>query len=219
MRRVCKILAWGFLLAVAGVGLCQWAVVASAEGRLYADAKSVPADGRVALVLGCSKTVPGRGANRFFGKRMAAAAELYHAGKCPALIVSGDNSVKGYDEPGDMKAALMEAGVPESKIYCDYAGFRTLDSVVRARAIFGQSRVTIVSQRFHNQRAIFLARNLGLDAIGLNARDAVLSRPKQWSNSLRELLARVAAVLDAKVLHTQPKFLGPPVPVVLSARG
>ena len=214
MRRVVKILAWGFLLVITGSLACQWAVVASARGRLYADAKALPNDRRVGLVLGCSKMVPGRGPNRFFIKRIAAAAVLYHSGKCPALIVSGDNSVAGYDEPTDMKEALMAAGVPEAKIFCDYAGLRTLDSVVRAKAVFGQTKVVIVSQRSHNQRAIFLARSHGLDAIGLNAGEASLSRLLALKNQARELLARVAAVLDAKIFGTKPKFLGPPVRVV-----
>lgn len=214
MRRFVKILAWGFVLPVCGLLLCQWLVVSSASGRTYNDAASVPAgERRVALVLGCSKNLPDGRSNRFFGKRIQAAAELYQAGKCPALIVSGDNGVEGYDEPTDMKEALIAKGVPESKIYCDYAGFRTLDSVVRAKAIFGQTRLIIVSQRTHNQRAIYLARDQGMDAIGYNAQDAVLPWPKALKNWGREILARVAAVLDAKVLGTKPKFYGPPVKI------
>jgi len=114
-----------------------------------------------------------------------------------------------------MKAALIASGVPEGKIYCDYAGFRTLDSIVRAREVFGQSKIMVVSQRFHNERALYLAGSQNVDAIGFNAADAELSRPTAIKNEIREILARVKAVLDTNVLRTQPKFLGTPVQVVI----
>lgn len=211
MRRFFKFLAWGFVLSLALVVLCGVRVERSAAARTFSAASAVPAGIKVALVLGCSKTLPDGRSNRFFGKRIAAAAQLYHTGKCRALIVSGDNSVKGYDEPTDMRDALVAAGVPADSIHCDYAGFRTLDSVVRAQKIFGQSRLIIVSQRFHNERAIYLARSHGIDAYGFNAADAVLSAPLRLKNQAREALARVQAVLDIHLLRTQPKFLGPPV--------
>ncbi len=212
MRRIVKIIAWGFVLLSSGVALCQWLVLSAAQGRLFAEATNVP-DRRVALVLGCSKQLPDGRENRFFMKRINAAAQLYHAGKCPALIVSGDNSVKGYDEPTDMKEALVAAGVPAARIYCDYAGFRTLDSVVRAREVFGQTRVIIVSQRFHNERAVYLAGQRGVEAIGFNAADAQLPWLLRCKNQVRESLARVSAVLDAQVLGTKPRFLGPRVDI------
>ncbi len=211
MRRFFKFLAWGFVLSLALVLLCGVSVQRSAAERTFGEVAAVPSDIKVALVLGCSKKLPDGRSNRFFGKRIAAAAQLYHAGKCRALIVSGDNSVKGYDEPTDMRDALVAAGVPLDKIHCDYAGFRTLDSVVRAQKVFGQSQVIIVSQRFHNERAIYLARSLGMDAYGFNAADAVLSTPLRLKNQAREALARVQAVLDIHLFRTQPKFLGPPV--------
>jgi len=211
MRRFFKFLAWGFVLALGLVILCGVSVQRSAAERTVAEVVAVPADIKVALVLGCSKKLPDGRSNRFFCKRMDAAAKLYQAGKCRALIVSGDNSVKGYDEPTDMKEALVAAGVPADKIHCDYAGFRTLDSVVRAQKVFGQSRLIIISQRFHNERAIYLARSLGIDAYGFNAADAVLSTSLRLKNQAREALARVQAVLDIHVFGTQPKFLGQPV--------
>lgn len=213
MRRFFKFLAWGFVLAIGLVILCGSRIESIAAARTFAEVATVPSGIKVALVLGCSKTLPDGRSNRFFGKRIAAAAELYHAGKCRAIIVSGDNSVKGYDEPTDMKDALVAAGVPVDQIHCDYAGFRTLDSVVRAQKIFGQSRLIIVSQRFHNERAIYLARSLGMDAYGFNAADAVLSTPLRLKNQAREALARVQAVLDVQVFCTQPKFLGPRVEI------
>lgn len=128
-----------------------------------------------------------------------------------ALLVSGDNGSRQYDEPTAMKAALVAAGVPAERIVCDYAGFRTLDSVVRAREVFGQSRFLVVSQRFHNERAIFLARRLGIEAVGLNAQD--VPRSRALTTWLREYLARVQAVLDVTLLGTRPRFAGPPEPI------
>lgn len=162
----------------------------------------------VALVLGCSPFI-GSLKNLFFEYRMDAAAQLYRSGKVKALIVSGDNSTKEYDEPTAMKEALMKRGVPEQSIYSDYAGFRTLDSVVRADSIFGQKRFIIVSQRFHNERAVFLARQRGLEAEAFNAKDVPAGTGVK--THLREYLARVQAALDVTVLQTQPKFDGPPV--------
>jgi SanA protein len=128
-----------------------------------------------------------------------------------AIIVSGDNQRAGYDEPTDMKTALIALGVPERSITCDYAGFSTLDSILRAKEIFGQNSVLIVSQRFHVERAIYLARSHGIDATGYAARD--VSTRNSPRTHLREwLLSRPAAVLDA-LLGTKPKFGGPKVPI------
>ncbi len=168
----------------------------------------------VALVLGCSPKIGGR-PNLFFKFRIDAAVALHRAGRVKAFIVSGDNGTKDYDEPTVMKEALVARGVPESAIYCDYAGFRTLDSVVRAQSIFGQSRFIIVSQHFHNERAIFLARRRGLDAVGFDAAD--VSRSMAPMTYLREYLARVQAVLDVTLLQTRPKFDGPPVMITQTA--
>ncbi|MCY3002817.1 MAG: YdcF family protein, partial [Planctomycetota bacterium] len=137
---------------------------------------------------------------------MDAASELFHSGKVERLIVSGDNHTVEYDEPTAMKAALVERGVPEERIHCDYAGFRTLDSVVRAELVFGQRSFVIVSQRFHAERAVFLARSRGLEAWGFCA--VAVGGGAGLRMRARETVARTAAVLDAHVLGTQPKFLG-----------
>ena len=164
----------------------------------------------VALVLGCSPKVAGS-PNMFYTHRMEAAATLYKAGKVKAFIVSGDNATHQYDEPTAMKADLVTRGVPGDIIYCDYAGFRTLDSVLRADTIFGQKRFLIVSQHFHNERAIFLARQHGLEPEGFDAKE--VSRRFAPTTYCREFLARVQAVIDVTILHTQPKFAGPKVSI------
>lgn len=126
---------------------------------------------------------------------MDAAAELYLAGKVERILVSGDHRTPSYNEPRAMREALIERGVAEADIIDDSAGLRTLDSVVRARAVFGAVEVTIVSQEFHNRRAIYLADRFGVDAVGFNAAD-VERRP--WSQlSLREAAARIRAFVDA----------------------
>ena len=194
----------GILLVSMVVGSAV-VVKRSARGRMYDSVETVPKR-RVGLVLGCSEFLRGRRRSAFFATRMKAAAALFHGDKVDYLLVSGDNHRVGYDEPSDMKRALQRLGVPEANIYCDYAGFRTFDSVVRARKVFGQQQVTIVSQAFHNERAIFIARDQGLDAIGFNA-SAVRGR-KSARTHVRELFARVKTVLDIYALRTRPRFLG-----------
>ena len=203
-RLVLAVLTFGLLAVLALVG-CHLLVLSAARGKLYDKASAVP-EARTALLLGTAKTLGTGRANGFFWRRITAAADLYKAGKATAIIVSGDNHVQGYDEPTDMKAALVAKGVPASKIYCDYAGFRTLDSIVRAKEVFGQERIIIVSQRFHNERSLYLASCYGLDAIAFNATDVKL----EWAlkTYVREAFARVLAVLDTHLLATNPKYLG-----------
>jgi SanA protein len=182
----------------------------AAKGRTYSTVEEIP-HRRVGLVLGCSRTLPDGRRNLYFITRMNAAAGLFKARKVDYLIVSGDNHVKGYDEPTDMKQALADAGVPTNRVYCDYAGFRTLDSVVRANEVFGQTHVTVISQQFHNERAIYIAGRRGVDAIGYNAED--VRSIHRLRTMLREQLARVKTVLDVTLLRARPKFLGPRVEV------
>ena len=163
--------------------------------------KPVKAD----LLLGTSKLGNTGRLNPFFFNRIEAAAMLYHSGKINVIIVSGDNSRSDYNEPEDMKQELIKRGVPEKAIYLDYAGFRTLDSVVRAAEIFGQHQFVVISQRFHNERAVYLARQKGIEAYGFNAAD--VSAVNGAVTYLREYLARDKAMLDL-LLNIQPKFGG-----------
>jgi len=132
--------------------------------------------------------------------------KVWKAGKVETLIVSGDNREKYYNEPEKMKAALIEEGVPKDRIVCDYAGLRTLDSVVRAKEIFGAERILVISQRFQNERAIYLAQANGMDAYGFNAEDVEVSAG--FKTKLREVGARVKMWLDVNFLDTRPKYLG-----------
>ncbi len=171
---------------------------------VYHQIEEVP-ERRVALVLGTSKTAFGR-PNLFYEYRLDAAAALFRLGKVEEFIVSGDNSRKGYNEPGDMRDDLVARGVPAEKIICDFAGFSTLDSIVRAKKVFGQTELLIVSQDFHCRRALFIARNHGIEAIAFAARDVEgLVAQKTYQ---REYLARVKAVIDVKLLGRGPRFVG-----------
>lgn len=176
----------------------------SMETLCYSHVKSIP-ENKVGLLLGTSKTSRG-GVNLFFKYRIEAAASLFKEGKIKHIIVSGDNHIANYNEPEEMKSELMKLGVPDSCITLDYAGFRTLDSVVRCEKVFGQTEFTIISQQFHNERALFIANKSGLNCVAFNAKDV----PNKYSvkTSIREYFARAKCVLDIYLLHTQPKFLG-----------
>jgi SanA protein len=204
-------LRWSVALALAGCAplvVCDLWVRSVAAAQCHESVADVPR-APVALVLGCSETLPDGRDNLYFARRIDAAAELFHGGAVERLIVSGDNHAAEYDEPTAMKAALVERGVPAERIHCDYAGFRTLDSVVRAELVFGQRSLVIVSQRFHAERAVFLARSRGLEASGYCAK--AVGGAAGLRQRAREVVARTAAVLDAHVLGTQPKFLGEPI--------
>lgn len=137
---------------------------------------------------------------------MEAAKTLFAKGKVRHFILSGDNHSKNYDEPEAMRQALIKFGVPDSVMTLDYAGFRTFDSVLRSKVVFGQHSVLIVSQKFHNERAVYLARQKGMEATGYNA--AMPQNYGGFKTLLRETFARVKALLDVKILRTKPKFYG-----------
>ena len=175
-----------------------------ADGRVYSDAEAVPAR-EYGLVPGTSRLVHGRHLNTYFFNRIRAAVELYRAGKIRKIIVSGDNSRTDYNETGDMERELIAEGVAPEDVLSDFAGFRTLDSVVRARNLFGANEITVISQRFHCERAIYLAARHGIDAVGFEA-DEHAPQSTRLRLAVREAFARVLAVLDAEILKTKPHF-------------
>ena len=160
---------------------------------------------KIGLVLGTSKFLKSGHINPYYQYRVNAAWELFKAKKIQFVLISGDNSQLNYDEPTAFKEDLIKLGIPEDRIYLDYAGFRTLDSVVRAKEIFGLTELIFISQKFHNERAIYLAQKKGIDAIGFNARDVGGSSGKRIR--MREYLARVKVFVDL-LFDVQPKFLG-----------
>ena len=181
----------------------------STRAQLYQDIEVLPAQ-ETALVLGTSKYIR-RTLNPYYQYRIDAAIELYKQNKVSHFLLSGDNAHRSYNEPWTMKRDLLKAGIPEESITLDYAGFRTLDSVQRAKEIFDANSLTIVTQQFHCQRAVFIANNFDMDTVCL-----VVPSPSGWANTkirIREVLARTKAMLDLYVFHIQPKFLGPKEPI------
>ena len=178
------------------------------QGKVYNSIEEVP-ERKIGLVLGCSKYLSNGRKNLYFQQRIEAAQELYFSDKVKFLLVSGDNSTKYYDEPTTMKKDLIALGVPGNKIYCDYAGLSTLDSVVRTKEVFKENQFIVISQGFHVRRAIYLGLAHDIDLIGYAPQG--VSGLGSLKTELRECLARGKALLDVKFLNRQPKFLGEPV--------
>lgn len=165
---------------------------------------------KAGLLLGTSKyTIDGK-INLFFKYRIEAATNLYRLGKIDYIIVSGDNSIIYYNEPWMMRTELLKMGIPDTAIYLDYAGFRTLDAVIRANKIFCQKKYTIISQNFHNERAIFISRKKGLETVAYNAQS--VSSNYALKTYIREYFARVKVFIDL-LFETEPKFLGEKIPI------
>ncbi len=203
------ILKWIFVIAVVtvmGLVVIDMSISKQAELNLYNTIKKVPAK-KAALVLGTAKYMVGGGKNYFYTYRIRAAVNLFKAGKVKAIVVSGDNSTKYYNETSKMQKDLIKAGIPSRYITLDPLGVRTLDSVVRAEAIFDLKDYIIVSQKFHLERALFIAKTKGQKVIGFMAKD-IPGTKAAYRMKAREYLARAKAFLDVYILHTTPKFDG-----------
>lgn len=185
----------------------SWWISYSAKKNIY----SIPdlPQRHVGVLLGTSKYLVGGKRNLYYSYRIEAAAQLYASGYIDYLLVSGDNATMQYNEPTTMMKDLVAAGVPKERIVLDYAGFRTLDSMVRTKEVFGQKKVVVISQRFHVERALFLAKAHGLDAVGYCAQD--VSAYYGFKTRLREFFARSKVFLDLYITRKKPKFLGEPV--------
>jgi len=214
MRWLKRFVLWVILPLVLLISACNIWIVASTESKVYSDLSLLP-EHRIALVLGTSHRSVGGGPNPFFQKRIEMAATLYAMGKIDHFILSGDNSTRYYNEPVEMKKALIRKGVPASAITLDYAGLRTLDSVVRSKKIFGQNKITIITQPFHCYRALFISRYYDMDAVAMVADDPELEQT--FKVRLREYLARTKAVLDLYVFKTDPRFLGEKEEIIITS--
>lgn len=204
LRRLILVFLSLLLMCLGLIAYANLTAIWAASGKLYDDVDELPAT-KVGLVFGTSDSYKGR-ENRYFRYRIDAAVEVWNAGKVETLIVSGDNRSRYYNEPQKMKDALIEEGVPGDRIICDYAGLRTFDSVVRAKKIFGVKKILVISQRFQNERAIYLAQAQGMEAYGYNAEDVELQAG--FKTKVREVGARVKMWLDVNFLETKPKYLG-----------
>lgn len=199
-----KRLLFLLILIVFGLMVTDYMISYQAKDHVYNSVSEIPKN-KVGLLLGTSKFLSNGNINLYYTYRINAAVALYKANKIEFVLISGDNGSVSYDEPTTFKNDLIAKGIPEAKIFLDYAGFRTLDSVIRAKDIFGQESITIISQQFHNERAIYLANNNEIKAIAFNAKD--VQGRYGLKVRLREYLARAKAAIDV-VCNVEPKFLG-----------
>lgn len=203
-RRIKWAVPTGLILIAAIIVAANYVVEYNTEEFVYKDLTAIPYN-KAGLLLGTSKTLKSGLLNQYFLNRIGAAIALFESGKIDVIVISGDNSTEGYNEPEDMKTELLKRGIPENKIHLDYAGFRTLDSVIRMGQTFGQTRFTVISQDFHNRRAIYIAHAKGFEAVGYNAKD--VDAYSGFKTQVREKLARVKVFLDL-FTNKDPKFLG-----------
>jgi SanA protein len=208
MRWLKRFLIWVSLLLIVIISTCNVWIVKSTEESVYSNVERLP-DHRIGLVLGTSYR------SAFLRNRIEMAALLYSMGKIDHFILSGDNRTRYYNEPLEMKKALLKKGVPASAITLDYAGLRTLDSVVRSKKIFGQNKITIITQPFHSYRALFISRYYDMDAVAMVAEDPGLDQA--FKVRLREYLARTKAVLDLYIFKTDPRFLGEKEEIIVTS--
>lgn len=201
------ILFW--LLALFILGCNRW-VINSTDDYIYRDWSLLPVND-VGIVLGTSPYTGKGEPNPQFRGRIEAAVQLYDTGKIKHIIVSGSNPDETYNEPREMWRELTAAGVPSSAITMDFAGLRTLDSMARAQQVFGLSRCTVITQKYHAHRAVFIGRKLGMKVVAYAAK---VGEQKTWTRSYwREVLARVKAVSDLFIIPVQPRFLGDREPI------
>ncbi|CCG87733.1 outer membrane permeability protein SanA [Erwinia piriflorinigrans] len=195
------------LIAATALGLDRWISWKTAP-YVYDDLKALP-HRQVGVVLGTAKFYRTGVINQYYLYRMQGALNAYNSGKVNYLLLSGDNAQQSYNEPMTMRRDLIAAGVEPSDIVLDYAGFRTLDSIVRTRKVFDTNDFIIITQRFHCERALLIALHMGIQAQCY----AVPSPKNMMSVRLREVAARLGALVDLYVMKREPRFLGPLVPI------
>jgi SanA protein len=198
------------VIALTVVGwICNSIIVKRTNNLVFSSLSEIPHN-KVGLLLGTSKLLGSGKPNQYFKNRIQATVSLFQAKKIDFIVISGDNSKIGYNEPLDMKEELIKQGIPEEKIFLDYAGFRTYDSVIRMDKIFGQQSFTIISQEFHIRRALFIANYFGYNTIGFIANDVDLYNG--FKTKARERIARIKVFIDF-IIKKEPKFLGKPIEI------
>jgi SanA protein len=202
-----RILGGGIVATTLFLLHSDWRVRKNAQNKTFDTVESTP-NFRTGLVLGTSKYVRSGRINLYYKNRIEATFQLWKAGKIKNLIISGDNGTVEYNEPETFKADLVKLGMDSNRIFLDYAGFRTFDSVVRAKEVFGQDSICFISQKFHNERALYIASQKGIVSIGFNAKDVNLKYGIRVR--IRETFARAKVMLDTW-FGKSPKFLGDPV--------
>ena len=204
LKKLFKYISIFLVLIIVVIFICDYWVEYSSDNHVYDSLNKIPHN-KVGVLLGTSKRVRGNRLNLYYKYRLDAAEKLFKASKIDYILVSGDNGSIYYNEPTTIKNDLIERGIPDNKIFLDYAGFRTFDSMVRAKEVFGEDKFTVISQEFHNRRAIFITKFKDIDAIAFNAK--AVNFNYGIKTQIREKLARVKVVLDI-IIGQQPKFLG-----------
>lgn len=204
MKKAIQFLIFSVLIIFSLIFFSNKLVEIKSENRTYTDVNLIP-NAYVGILLGTSKILNSGYENLYYRYRIDAIIKLYKAGKIQRILISGDNSRKEYDEPNDMRNDLVAEGIDSNHIVLDYAGFRTFDSIKRLKEIFGQTKATVISQKFHNERAIYIASKMDIELNGFNAKD--VNTYYGFKTQLREYLARVKTVLDF-IIGVEPKFLG-----------
>ncbi len=207
MTKWIKRILFATIVMVFALYWTDWWVTYATRSQHSSDITAMP-ERKVGLVLGTSKFTSNGSRNLYYRYRLEAARELIDLCKVDYLLISGDNATMSYNEPMTMLKDLVAMGIPKDKIFLDYAGFRTLDSVIRALKVFGQQALIVVSQDFQNERAIYIAGSYGMDVYGYDAQDVL--REQTSLLTLREKMARVKMLVDL-VTQTSPKYLGDPV--------
>ena len=202
MKSVRKIVLWmvgiSAALCLAILLICNQIVVNNAKGKTFDDIDSIKYN-RVGLLLGTTPQARfDRITNYFFIYRIDAAEQLYRAGKIEKILISGDeNSQDGINEPECMRDSLVARGVPASDIILDGKGYRTICSVENANKVYGLKNFTIISQKFHNERALYQAEHLGLDVKNIQAYNAKAPKSRRaYLTTIREYFARVKMFID-----------------------
>ncbi|MBN2616675.1 MAG: YdcF family protein [Spirochaetales bacterium] len=194
-----------FLLLVS----MQWIHI-STKNNIFDNIKKIPYN-KVGLIPGCNKYIANGVINVYYEQRIAAGVELFRNSKIDYILVSGDNAHPSYDEPREMRNSLVEAGIPNDRIISDYAGFRTLDTIIRAKEVFSLKDFTLISQSFQNRRGIFIGKFNNLNIVAYNAD----FNDKKFDISIetRELFAKINMLLDLYIFAKEPKFLGETIPI------
>ena len=196
LKRIIIVVLLAPLFGMLIIAFCNLTIIEYSKGKIYDNVKDIPYK-EVGLLLGTSPTTINGWTNIYYTYRIDAAVKLYKAKKISRILISGDGKEKSYDEPKYMRRDLIKRGIPAHKITLDKKGLRTYDSVINAKETFGLSNFTVISQRFQNERAIYLAGHNDIDAIGFNAKDA----PNQKGKSaikvrIREVFAKVKVFMD-----------------------
>ncbi|MGL9773264.1 MAG: outer membrane permeability protein SanA [Sodalis sp. (in: enterobacteria)] len=195
------------VLVLTATGLDRWISWKTAP-FIYDDLAALP-HRQVGVALGTAKYYRTGVINQYYLYRIQGALNAYNSGKVNYLLLSGDNALQSYNEPVTMRRDLIAQGMPDGDIVLDFAGFRTLDSIIRTRKVFDTNDFTIITQRFHCERALFIALNMGIQAQCY----AVPSPKNMLSVRLREIGARLGALSDLYLMKREPRFLGPLIPI------